>query len=820
MRADANRIALRAVRTILDGATAVSLKVHGKDVECTLQRKAPQAWPSEAADLNPSSDGPWPSPVEFACKWDGGQCTVTLSAELGSGKYNNEISIRAGIPYQHLIWINVSRAIADARDGTTVRPQAWIMLTKRGDADLVARMAHAMRAIVAEADLPLGTQSRMIPCDIEVPGGAVLPPGDVAARRILHLALIKLDFMSRGERARTRGRPLVDVEDLVGAVPEAVEEEDVEDHPRLRKYWAGGFRWGDTSKLDEFTAGSFWQLGYAATDEEAAAKLSWRRFREVERGDLFAIKGYGGSHDLVVHLVGEVTEIDGATGRLVLRKLDVPLYRGKAPRGAGGGNWFDTLVPITRPDAVAALFGTETESALPLDMPLNLILYGPPGTGKTYSLQQDYIPAFTRRPSEIRGIDAATETVADLGWLPVITIALHQLGGRAKVDQLMEHELVRAKYALNAPKSPLRGIIWGYLGQHTVEASTTVNMKRRLGELLFDKEKDGTWKLAASLPDDMADIAASLGRRKPATATQDFVFTTFHQSYSYEDFVEGIKPRVVREGDDEEAAQLVYELQDGVFNRAARAALRLTGYVGTLDEFCRLPKAERAKLSEGARPYAVFIDEINRGNVSRVFGELITLLEEDKRLGADNEIIATLPYSRTLFGVPRNLHVIGTMNTADRSVDALDTALRRRFAFQELPPQPDLLSFAMEGSIDLAAMLRTINRRLEKLCDRDHCIGHAYFLPLDDDPTLARLTEIMSRAVLPLLQEYFFGDWGKIGLVLGQEFVRARDLRSTELADFPHDDRETLNERLIYEVVDLNTLTSLSYRRIYERVEA
>jgi hypothetical protein len=665
----------------------------------------------------------------------------------------------------------------------------------------------------------------MLPCDIEVPGGGVLPSGEVAARRLLHFALIKLDFISRGQRAKTRGRPLVDVERLVGAVPELEEAElrgeaEEQADPRSRMYWAGGFRWDETSKLDEFVAGSFWQLGWPTTAEEAAAKISWQRFRDIARGDWFAIKGYGASHDLVVHLVGEVTDVDAAAGRLSLRRLDVPLYRGKAPRGAGGGNWFDTLVPITRPDAVSALFGPQATTALAVDVPLNLILYGPPGTGKTYSLQQDYIPRFTRQPSEVRGIDAATETVADLGWLPVITLAIHQLGGRAKVDQLMEHELVRAKYALNAPKSPLRGILWGYLGQHTVEGSTTVNMKRRLGELLFDKEKDGTWKLAAPLPDDVADIAASLNRRKPATPAQDFVFTTFHQSYSYEDFVEGIKPRVVGEGDDEDVAQLVYELQDGVFNRAARAALRLIGFAGTLDEFCRLPKAERTRLSEGARPYAVFIDEINRGNVSRIFGELITLLEEDKRLGAENEIIATLPYSRTLFGVPRNLHVIGTMNTADRSVDALDTALRRRFAFQELAPQPELLSFPMEGSIDLAAMLRTINRRLEKLCDRDHCIGHAYFLPLEDEPTLTRLTEVMSRAVLPLLQEYFFGDWGKIGLVLGGEFIRARGLHSTELADFPHDDRETLNERIIYEVVDLNTLTSLSYRRIYERVDA
>lgn len=215
---------------------------------------------------------------------------------------------------------------------------------------------------------------------------------------------------------------------------------------------------------------------------------------------------------------------------------------------------------------------------------------------------------------------------------------------------------------------------------------------------------------------------------------------------------------------------------------------------------------------------ALFIDEINRGNVARVFGELLTLLEEDKRLGADREVIVTLPYSRTAFGVPSNLHVIGTMNTADRSVEALDTALRRRFVFRELAPKPELLRFEIEGQIDPARLLRSINLRLEKLRDRDHCIGHAYLLPLEKEPTLDALKSVFRSSILPLLQEYFFGDWGKIGLVLGRDFVRKRDAGLIALADFPHDDRAALDERAVYELADVDELTNNSFKRIYQDV--
>jgi hypothetical protein len=176
--------------------------------------------------------------------------------------------------------------------------------------------------------------------------------------------------------------------------------------------------------------------------------------------------------------------------------------------------------------------------------------------------------------------------------------------------------------------------------------------------------------------------------------------------------------------------------------------------------------------------YVLVIDEINRGNVSSIFGELITLIEPDKRKGEAEELSAQLPYSKTQFTVPKNLYILGTMNTADRSVEALDTALRRRFAFEEMLPKSSLLRERGENKtgkiagINLVNLLDSINDRIEILIDRDHTVGHAFFI---HDVSLDDLRNTFSDKIIPLLQEYFYGDYSKMEMVIGSAFFEVKD---------------------------------------------
>jgi 5-methylcytosine-specific restriction protein B len=287
------------------------------------------------------------------------------------------------------------------------------------------------------------------------------------------------------------------------------------------------------------------------------------------------------------------------------------------------------------------------------------------------------------------------------------------------------------------------------------------------------------------------------------TGERRYEFVTFHQSYSYEDFVKGIRPDL-----DERTGALTYKVVSGVFKR-----------------LCSLARESPTKR------YALFIDEINRGNVARIFGELITLIETDKRIdstsnvGEKRGLEATLPYSGERFGVPANLDIYATMNTADRSIALLDTALRRRFAFRELMPMPELItglgdgriSDGEGGEIDLRRLLTALNERIAYLLHRDQTIGHAYLMDVRD---LADLRRALARQILPLLQELFYEDWGRIRLVFRDTQVPA-DLQIVRVVNRSVEDifagvKEGLPEVRLYAMAPEEEITADAVRKIYE----
>ena len=250
-------------------------------------------------------------------------------------------------------------------------------------------------------------------------------------------------------------------------------------------------------------------------------------------------------------------------------------------------------------------------------------------------------------------------------------------------------------------------------------------------------------------------------------AKEDRFVTTFHQSFSYEEFVEGLKPVLSSSDNVSTSSDVKYEIQKGIFYTACERAAVLAGYETSESESalkkCINDSNRSEKMDEAIKNKKVVllcIDEINRANVSAVFGDLISLIEPSKRIGAKNEMIVQLPYSKEAFAVPANLMIVGTMNTADRSIQLLDYALRRRFRFEELLPDYDKIENTTAKSI-----LQKINARIRGLLDKDHQIGHSYFIEAETD---IDIFNALKDCVIPLLEEYFYSDAQKIRQILNE----------------------------------------------------
>jgi 5-methylcytosine-specific restriction protein B len=439
--------------------------------------------------------------------------------------------------------------------------------------------------------------------------------------------------------------------------------------------------------------------------------------------------------------------------------------------------------------------------------PMNQIFYGPPGTGKTFHLQALFAK-YTDHEGEVDRASWTQKLLGEVGWRPVIAAALAALGGTARAPEIRDHALVAQKAQLNgrSPKHMLQ-TIWGFLQEHTSRECLLVQSAIRREPFLFHKSEDGRWSLVSNweqMDPESAELVKQLNQGPTADAepAKRYRVVTFHPSFGYEDFIRGIRPTV-----DSDTGAAHFAMVDGVFK-----------------QICDQARANPSKR------YALFIDEINRANIAKVFGELITLIEIDKRAEYDaagllvGGMEVQLPGSADDgdvrgFGVPVNLDIYGTMNTADRSIALLDIALRRRFEFIERAPDYAVIEHSIEG-VHLGRLLRRINDRLEYLLDRDHRIGHAYFIHLN---SLEDLRSCFAQKILPLLQEYFFDDASRVAMVLSTPakpgFLLA-ETQSPEALFTTATELGRLQARTRYVVTPQSSWASAMFRGIYENETA
>lgn len=453
---------------------------------------------------------------------------------------------------------------------------------------------------------------------------------------------------------------------------------------------------------------------------------------------------------------------------------------------------------------------------------LNSIYYGPPGTGKTYQVLQ-FLRDNAEKPDPAR-IKSKAEVIPDTAIFWHLAPGLggylwpkfkgdtrlgyewckNEYGDLKTAEPTSQHWSIIKRFA-SVKESDYFVVVSGFkvfgLAQalHDYEYKKAINdryefqtigirwiqkfdiplMLNTTQTMTFCRMNGGSrWPALVQALAEKGILVADAALRPvqsldEVSVPKNYLLVTFHQSYSYEDFIQGIKPVMAEDDDEAESGSdsVRYRIEPGVFYRACDLACQKASFED-LDDALQATPAERKKRFQKAQPFYLVIDEINRGNVANILGELITLIEADKRLGAVNELIVDLPYSKKAFGVPSNLYVIGTMNTADRSVESLDSALRRRFSFIPTYSKPEVIQQPEEFNIDLARLLTAINSRIVQLLDKDHALGHAYFIGIADaeDP-LDALEEVFRWKIIPQLQEYFFNDPQRLYQILGKDFV-------------------------------------------------
>ena len=484
------------------------------------------------------------------------------------------------------------------------------------------------------------------------------------------------------------------------------------------------------------------------------------------------------------------------------------------------------------------------------NFPLNQILYGPPGTGKTYSAIKKALEIIEGNASNdkskfksyvengqikfvtfhqsygyeefIEGIkpvlndnetDSDKEIKYDIedGIFKKLCKMAKSIEGKANKTLEFNENVNFWKMSLGNSQKPDEDIVFKYCIENNVvllgfgdyqNFSDCENIKQIL-EKMKKETVDFSARAINRLKNEIKNgdiILVSLGNKKLRAVARVIGEYEFLVQDELDSFVQARRVEWIFVPDKPiDYDKFLYKqfIQKSIYN---------IKYNLKIDEFKQIFTKDSQKIEKN---YVLIIDEINRGNISKIFGELITLIEPPKRLGADDEIMVELPYSKEKFGVPSNLYIIGTMNTADRSIALMDTALRRRFEFVEMMPEYDNLNKINIEDINIGEMLKAINERIEYLYDRDHTIGHAYFMGVIDIKTLAN---VFKNKILPLLQEYFYDDWEKIRLVLGDsQFIKEKKPAKVLFKS----DTDYINDKILYEIDKEAFYDEQNYLKIY-----
>lgn len=453
------------------------------------------------------------------------------------------------------------------------------------------------------------------------------------------------------------------------------------------------------------------------------------------------------------------------------------------------------------------------------DFPLNLILYGPPGTGKTFAMVDLSL--------QILGIDTSS-------------LSRKEKKERYFDEKIKEGRIIFTTFHQNMTYEDfvegIKPVVLNGSISYKVQSGIFKSLCDRINGSGIRALSYSSKNLDSSFDKSYFQFISKLKEIYPLIDPSDpLVFKSrktrarflridsenlviFDELKSLEETISKAKLKKIYEkfNNPEEVSDIIRQIQED-------EEVDIEWTTGDFAVFLSLKEFESTKrihykknVKNTSDNFILIIDEINRGNVSQIFGELITLLEPEKRLGNEESLELILPYSRERFGVPSNLYLLATMNSADRSVETLDTALRRRFSFRELAPEPSILKIAgklkdgLLDTLDIAELLTIINSRLERLLDREHRIGHSYFLKVD---SWESLRDVFQFKVIPLLKEYFFNDYGKIGLVLGQGFVEVKDRGMIpDFAYFPVLDSSIYQERILFEIKNLSITPLIEFQ--------